>query len=470
MPSRLDNIDEFVVETVFNDRGVVQGFEILSKKQDEVIKKTTKVQKSLEKVEKAGFSLSRGLKALGLAFGFRELMKYSDEWTKIRNTLSQITENDKERVALQEKLANIAKRTRTSTSNVVDIYAHLGSTGLSEKQKLNATEIIEKALKITGGDEKTANTIMNTLKTGKLRSLLGVNESFANIIASGMNISLQELQYRMKKSGLSATQVLQALSNKTGDINKGFAKTKGTFDEAMTRLKDGIGKFFDSLEENTGIVSKTAEAVEFLANNMEYLGYVISAYLLVKYTKLGSFLDLFFLNMKDGIGIVESLTLAMKGSLPVLTAWTKAAWSAAAPWLKLLAVIELVHQAIKMVTGEWNLFAEFIDDIERGTWKVLDWITGQNKSENFKGTFSQGKRPEGRLMDSAIGNKPVETIKTIETIRPARTPISTGNTSSQNTNINQNVNFTINQASDPQAVAVEIDRVLSNRLMQAGVS
>ena len=133
--------------------------------------------------------------------------------------------------------------------------------------------------------------------------------------------------------------------------------------------------------------------------------------------------------MKDGLGVLKSLKYA-------LIAGTKASWAFVAPWAKLLIILELVDQTIKMLKGEWNWFAEFIDRIERGTWWLANKFTGQNKA--FQGTFSSDVKP-----------------------------VSMPNSNVSNTNINQNLTFNINEASNPQQVAAEVDRVLTNRLTQA---
>ena len=441
----MDKIDELVIDVAleyngrkdyYAGRNLAKEFEEIAQAEEKVIKKNEKLAKSQEKVATSGFKLGQALRTLGLYIGIREVIKYADEWQKVSNVLSQITENDKERITLQEKLYKIGRRTRISTSETADLYTSLSAVGLSKQQQLNATETLQKAFKSTGSNQRAVESIKRMLKTGKLTSLLGINQSLAEVIASGMNISLTELQQKIRKGGLTSMQVLTALSNKSKDIDKNFSKTKTTLSDAFNSIRESFMHLLGNLEDSTGIFTKMAKAIEWLGDNLKHLAMIIGVIFTKKLIEMGRVL----LENRGAIGTLKNaFQMLLSGEIiNGIKALTSVGWKMVAPWVRLLAVFELVDQAIKMLKGEWNWYAEAIDKIERGTWWLANKVTGQNKP--FQGTFSSDVKP----------------------MTPARTITNTYG-GSQNITQNQNFNVTINEARDG---SIAYDR-LTQTLRQA---
>ena len=447
MATKLDNIDQFVVETVFKDNGAIKGFTILDQQQKKVVANNKAIAKTNKEVTTTGFALGRAFRTIGAYLGLRELAKYADEWTNIKSILNLVTESEQERLAVQERLFEISQGTRQNMLSTVDLYRRITtateSLGLSEQKRLQITEAINKAIIIGGGSAASNQAALVQLGQGlasgqlrgqELNSILEQSPRLAQMIAEGMGLQVGKLREVAMEGKLTPDKVLNAILNQAPKVNQEFDKMGKTIGQAFVVLGNALGKFINKLNEMTGASEGLANIIIFLAKNIDKVALVITAAFIPAIVRAIPLLDLMFLNLASGMGLFSSIKFAILASLPAMRAWTVQAWAMSAPFLKIIAVIELAIQAIKMLKGEWNWYAEAIDQIERNIFKGLNWV-GKNtgwwqERQNFQGTFSQGA------------------------LYPQ----------SKNANVNQNVTFNISGAKDPQLTAKEIDEIVTNRL------
>lgn len=407
MASRLDNIDQFVVETVFKDNGAIKGFTTLDQQQKKVISNNKDIAKTNKEVTTTGFALGRAFKAIGAYLGIRELARYADEWTNIKSILSLVTENEKERLYVQERLFDIAQGTRQNMLSTVDLYRRITtateSLGLSEQKRLQITEAINKSLIIgggsTAGNQAALVQLGQGLASGQLRgeelnSILEQSPRLAQMIAEGMGLRVGQLREVAMQGKLTPEKVLGAILNQAPKVNAEFEKMGTTIGQAFVILGNSLGKFINRINEMTGASQGLANVIVFLAGNIEHVAILLISAFIPRIAKSIPLLNLMFAKVGAGAGFFKTLRVALTASLPAMKAWTAQAWAMAAPFMKIYLVIELVLQAIKMLKGEWNWYAEAIDKIERGTFKALNWVgekTGWwEQRQQFNGTFSQG--------------------------------------------------------------------------------
>lgn len=456
MASKFDNIDQFVIETIFNDKGAIKGFTILDNKQREILSNNKKIVSSNKEVASSGFALGKAFRTIGAYLGLREISRYADEWTNIKSILSLVTDGEKERLHVQERLFAISQDTRQNMLSTVDLYRRIStateSLGLNEEKRLQITEAINKAIIIGGGSAASNQAALVQLGQGlasgqlrgqELNSILEQSPRLAQMIAEGLGMKVGQLRTVAAEGGLTPDKVLGAILNQAPKVNQEFDKMGKTIGQAFVVLGNSVGNFINKLNEMTGASKFFAEIIIFLAKNLDVVATVLIASFIPSIVKAIPLLDLFFLNLLSGMGILSSLKFAILASIPAMKAFAIQAWAISAPFLKILAIVALVREAIKMLKGEWNWYSESIDSIERGTFKALNWIgekTGWWESrENFKGTFSQGA------------------------LNPAQN-VNNVNNSANNKNVNNNVVFNINGAKDPKITADEIDSIISNRI------
>lgn len=468
MPSRMDNIDQFVIETVFNDRGAIKGFTILDQQQRKVVANNKKIVAVNKEVAASGFPLGKAFRTIGAYIGLREISKYADEWTNIKSILSLVTSDERERVKLQERLFSMSQDTRQNMLSTVDLYRRITTStenlGLSEEKRLKITEAINKAIIIGGGSAASNQAALVQLGQGlasgqlrgqELNSILEQSPRLAQMIAEGMGLKVGQLRTVAAEGKLTPDKVLNAILDQAPKVNQEFDKMGVTIGQAFVVLGNSIGHFINKLNEMTGASKALASVIVFLAKNIDVVASIILVSLIPSVVKAIPILDLFFLNLSSGMGIFASLKFAILASLPAMKAFIINAWAISAPFLKILAVIALVREAIKMLKGEWNWYSEAIDNIERGTYKALNWIgrkTGWwEERQNFQGTFSQGSLSKTDIEKSVVSNE-------------NKTNNFVNNSNSQDKNITNSFVFNINGAKNPGITADEINGIISNQI------
>lgn len=457
----MDKVDELIIDVAlgrngrkdyYAGRNIQAELDAIAKGEEKIIKTNKRLSKSNKEVSSSGFALGKSFRFLATYLALDKLIKYADEWTNIKSILNLVTNSEKERILVQEKLFSISQKTMQSMSGTVDLYSKITrnaeSLNLSQEKRLQLTESINKALIIGGGSSSSNQAAllqfgqalsMGNLRGQELNSILAQSPRLAQMIADGMGVKVADLKNMGAKGKLTSNKVISAILSQTPKVNDEFNKMGVTVSQAFTQLNNSFGKFINNLNEATGASSILAKGIsglasifEFLSENTEIVAGLLGGLLLKKLTVMRTV----FLESRFAVGtMTNALQMLVSGEIiNGLKAVGIAGWKAVAPFAKFILIGELIIQTIKMIKGEWNWYAEFIDKIERGAWWLGNKVTGQNKA--FQGTFSSDVKPV----------KPISTT---------------------NANINQNVTFNINEASNPQAVAMEVDRVLTNRLTQA---
>ena len=459
-----DKIDQFIIETVFNDNGAIKGFTILDQQQKKVINNNKRVAVSNREVASTGFALGKAFRTIGAYLGIREIARYADEWTNIKSILSLVTAGEEERLRVQERLFNISQDTRQNMMATVDLYRRITTAtetlGLSEQKRLQITEAINKAIIIGGGSAASNQAALVQLGQGlasgqlrgqELNSILEQSPRLARMIAEGMGLQIGQLRTVAAEGGLTPDKVLNAILNQAPKVNQEFQKMDKTIGQAFVTLSNSVGKFLNRLNEMTGASKVLAEVIVFLAKNIDTVATIILAAFIPSIVRAIPILHLFFLNLASGMGIFSSIKFAIIASLPAMKAFAIHAWAMSAPFLKIIAVIELAIQTIKMLKGEWNWYAEVIDSIERGTYKALNYVGRETgwweERKQFNGTFSQGALNEPPVRNMTPINQQIANSKSYPT-----------------NNINQSVNINVNGARDPKITAQEINDALSEQI------
>ncbi len=83
--------------------------------------------------------------------------------------------------------------------------------------------------------------------TSLFRSASG--QSFLNYVADGLDVSMGQLQTLAKRGELTAVVMAQALTDSVEQINQDFSQLPLTFGENMTRAKDTVMLWLDSLNQ-----------------------------------------------------------------------------------------------------------------------------------------------------------------------------------------------------------------------------
>lgn len=491
----MDNVDELVIDFVtaqnghrdyYAGRNIAAEFQAIEDEMKDVTQQTDKASKKqvelrseMKKTTSQANLLSKAFRFLGGYFALSKLGQMADEYAQIKSTLAILTDTDEQRVKLQEKLYNISQDTRTATRETVDLFSKLTmnaeSLNLSEEKRLQLTELINKALVAGGGSTEDNKRVLlqfgQALGIGRfqgqdLKSILQNNIGFAKTIAEGLGVDVGKLTEMGASGQLTSEKVVNAILKQQDEINRKYSKSAVTLKQSLQMVSDSFSRFVGKTDEAWGVSGKLASVLKLVSDNMKIL---INA--------LGFLLLPCLLKFK----------INLVGILPLLKTFGKSLMMSAQIY-GVTVLLKLLKELFNLFTGKKNIFEDF-------------WLLAIKKTEERLGRlptkFSEVLETIGHELNSwadknkdtwwgkilgfpayigeRIGNALSETgdqFSIAERLRLMKTNDEAlgdhrfitpqeAQRFWQNQNVNQNVNITINEATQgKQAYINALDSAL----------
>lgn len=240
------------------------------------------VAQSSEKAQKSVSFLKKGLALLGGAATVRKLASYANEFTELQNRIRVVTKGTDQLNAVTDELFKISQRTRSSLSDNANLFSRLslatGELGVSQREVLDFTESLNKAIVISGASAVEAKAGIVQLSQGlasgalrgdELRSVLEQLPVVADVIAKQLGVTRGELRELGKQGKITADAVLEAFKNADEELTKGFAKTVPTLPQAFIQLNNAITKYVGEIDTSKGVTGQFGKLIVVLANNFD---------------------------------------------------------------------------------------------------------------------------------------------------------------------------------------------------------
>jgi len=251
-----------------------------------------RVESKLSDVKKnakeSGDALSTAFSVAFLAGATVKIVEYADAYQNLKNKLMAFSGGQEEANSKFKDITDIAKNTRSDVSAVGDLYTKLTITskelGLSQGQVGKITETFSKALKVSGASAAgSASSILQfgqAMASGKLngdefKSLMENSPVFMRKMAEGLKVPLGDLKKLASEGKITSETMAAATLAMSKDIDEQFGKTTPTIGDALTQIRNSVVVLFGNIQESTGIFSKFAAAIEFVADHIRILVPVI---------------------------------------------------------------------------------------------------------------------------------------------------------------------------------------------------
>lgn len=327
--------------------------------------------------------LGKSLGALFGAIAIDGIRRYSDEYINLQNKLKIVTEGTSQLGVVTDKLYGIAMQTRSAFSDTAKLYQRVALSGVqlgnSQETNLRLTELLNKAIIISGSSSIEASNAMiqlsqglakGTLNGDELRSVLEQLPNVADLIARHMGVTRGELR-DLGALGKITAQIVQESILAAGDsIDKTFSTLTPTISQAFVNLESSIVNFLGKLNETTGLATGVAKAVLLLADNLDAVAgaavLVGAAFAALKASQLAAWLMqvqgvVFSLGQIRGIAmqVVQPMTKLQLGVTILSTAFRQGAaammaWVALNPFTAVIAglviLLPLMYQYGDQVT------------------------------------------------------------------------------------------------------------------------
>ena len=238
-------------------------------------------------------NLSSGLRNLAVSVaGFlsaQKIVQISDTYRSLESRLSIVIDSNREMVAVQDELYNIALRTRQPLEGVYNLYTRIAQA-LPESERaqynlLEITESINQALAITGeGSAQAQSAILQftqAVSSGfkssgqEINALLDSAPRLAKAIQQAFGDGSKSLKTLNEEGALSVEGVLTALEKLSGQgqlLSEEFDKTQLTVGQSLTNLENGFTQFIGTNETVNLVMSELAGWINNVAFGFDGFG------------------------------------------------------------------------------------------------------------------------------------------------------------------------------------------------------
>jgi tape measure domain-containing protein len=353
--------------------------------------------------------LQQSLTALGAAAALRYIYNQIDAFTNLQNRLRLVTKDQRELVAIYDKLFEVSQRTRTSIETNADLFNRLATSTaqlkLTYRELIDLTETLNKLVQVGGYTAREAEAGLIQLSQGlssgalradELRSVIEQLPGVADAFAKELGITRGSLRTLGAQGKITSEVMIRALRNVRQEAEDKFAKALITPSQAMTQLENSVINFIGRLDAATGTSRSFASATKAVGDVLDIITHGLSglALLIQQDTALmnglGTAFRLFaaIATVLVGIAIVQyfagmaiAIAAASVASGPLLAAF--------------LAIYTAVSGLVGIKLGAW-LYENTQAFRELGDWmaktvlyidNLFEWL-GKSIVSHFKTAFA----------------------------------------------------------------------------------
>lgn len=464
MPNvRYDNIDQFVIETVFKDNGAVKGFTILEQKQKQVIQNNKKVAASNREVANSGFALGKAFKFFASYFAVKDILKTVVVMDSLSASFASLAGSAEAGANEMKFLREEADRLGLDFQSVAKSYKGLFAAGQGagfSKDFIHSLfgNVMQAGVALQSDKQSLSGALLaieQMISKGKI-SMQELRQQLGNalpgamqIAAKSMGVTTAQLE-KMLSKGMDSVKFLKAFNS---ELNKQYGnkwqKGAKSLNSELNRLNNALfdlkvslaqGGVIDALTKGIQIATKT---LQFLGDNISDVVIIITATFIPSLARAIPLLDLFFLNIKSGMGIMAAFRFAIIASIPAVKGFAISAWAMVAPFLKIYLILKLVIEAIKALKGEENWFSKLGEAIANF------WHHG-----SFKDETAEERMQRLKIMQQAAISR-----GEIKPVTPAA-PLAQSN----NKTVNQQIQINVNGAQSAKNTAAEVEQRIRNQI------
>lgn len=230
--------------------------------------------------------VSRSVNLLKVAYAaiasnavLRGTVGMADAMTNMRSRIMLVTSSTEEAAAVQQRLLDVANRTRTDFSAVGTLYARLGRSadelGISQERLIGFVETFSQALKVSGASTAEAESVTlqlsQALGSGQLRgeefrSMMENGGRAAKALADGLGVPIGTLRQLAEEGKLTSDIVVKAMESQSGVIASEFSRMSVTASDSFVVLRNAIAETIGKVNEGTNATGSLSEKVIELAS------------------------------------------------------------------------------------------------------------------------------------------------------------------------------------------------------------
>jgi tape measure domain-containing protein len=232
----------------------------------------------------ASSAAMRTMQAIGivtfLAGTTKAVTDLSDSWTNLTNKLVNANSANERMAVVQQRVFDIAQRTRTDLSATATLYARversINQYGYTALQSARVTETVNKAMAVSGATAAEAGAAIVQLSQGlqsgvlrgdEFRSVAEQAPRLLQAMSNSLGVTTGELRKMAGEGKLTSDVVVKAIMASSNAIDVEFARTIPTFSQNMAIAMNNLTKFVGQSESATGATRALGSAFVTLSEN-----------------------------------------------------------------------------------------------------------------------------------------------------------------------------------------------------------
>ena len=220
-----------------------------------------------------------------------EFIKTADAINTMNARLQQTTTSTAHFTALRAEIDKIAKSTYASSNTISNLFINLNQSlnemGLSQKNALEMSETLSKALKAGGASavdaERAIVQFSQALSTGKLqgqdfKAMIQAAPSLLKNMADGLGVTTGELRAMATEGKLTNEKLVEAFTNMKASVDETFEKMPLSVADATQLMNNSIGGLIEYLNIAMSATGSMSETIKYWANALEQATPTISVF------------------------------------------------------------------------------------------------------------------------------------------------------------------------------------------------
>ena len=283
MPTEIELLEirmEANTKRISNDLKKTVG--LIDKSMNRIEQRTNKAERNIKRALSSAFSVAG---SLGVYLSVGQVTRYADSWTLVQNAITATEELTGVALKNREELLDLSERSRSDLQATTQLYTRVAAsiTHITDKEEdfSRITETVAKALKLGGANAQEQAAAMLQLSQAFNKGKLDGDEfrsvaENARIITQGLadqlGVTRQEIIKMAADGKLTVDALVSSLLNISPEVDRAFAKTIPTIDQALTKLNGRITQYVGNLAETKGIAAAVRVGITGLAENFDLVG------------------------------------------------------------------------------------------------------------------------------------------------------------------------------------------------------
>ena len=241
------------------------------------------LQSSASGVNRTMGALTSTMQTLAGVVAGASLFNFIDGLQNMQNKLRIVANSNEEFTRSLAYVKAIADNTGQSVNAIGDVYAKVAANadklGYSTEQVATVTNAMALALKASGasaeGSRSTLYQFGQILNKGKVNGdefttmVENLSGNVLNTLIKNMGLTRQEFEQFKTKGLIGSKDFTDALIRSIGELDRLQGKTMPTLGQSLQRIQNSFADFIIKLDRATGITNTLANAMTWLAKNVD---------------------------------------------------------------------------------------------------------------------------------------------------------------------------------------------------------